>query len=84
MATRETNEVGRLSVSAHLVDARGKPCPVPIIELAGALGASPLVELWATDPAARGDLEAFAGATGHGLLQLDTSAGFLRAVVQRK
>jgi len=56
---------------------------VPIIELAGALKAHPLVELWATDPAAKGDLEAFAQATGHALEQVD-AAGLLRAVVRRR
>ena len=70
-------------VSAHLVDARGRPCPVPIIELALALKAHPVVELWATDPAARGDLAAFARATGHALESQDAAPGLLRAVVRR-
>ena len=32
----DMNEKGQLLVSAHLVDARGKACPAPIIELAKA------------------------------------------------
>ncbi|MFO0597512.1 MAG: sulfurtransferase TusA family protein [Myxococcaceae bacterium] len=77
------NEINRLLVSAHLVDARGKACPAPIIELAKALRAHPNVELWADDPAARGDLDAFVAATGHTLVHLGTT-GLLRAVVRRK
>ncbi|MEW6431687.1 MAG: sulfurtransferase TusA family protein [Myxococcota bacterium] len=59
------NAPTRLEVSAHLVDARGKACPAPIIELAKALQAHARVELWADDPAARADLDAFAAGTGH-------------------
>jgi TusA-related sulfurtransferase len=60
----------RLSVSSHLVDARQKACPLPIIELAKALRTAELVELWATDPAAPADLDAFAQATGHHIEQV--------------
>ncbi|MEW5741562.1 MAG: sulfurtransferase TusA family protein [Myxococcota bacterium] len=80
---REVNEPTRLSVSAHLVDARGKACPAPIIELAKALKGHVHVELWADDPAARGDLDAFAAATGHRVLELQAD-NVLRALVQRR
>lgn len=78
-----SHEPPRLEVSAALVDARGKPCPVPIIELAKALKAHPLVELWADDPAAAGDLRTFAAATGH-TVETSESGVVLRAVVRRK
>jgi tRNA 2-thiouridine synthesizing protein A len=70
----------RLEVSAHLVDARGKPCPVPIIELARALKRFEVVELWADDPAAEGDVKTFCEATGRALRHLERQP-FLRAVV---
>ncbi len=70
----------RLEVSAQLVDARGKPCPVPIIELARALRTCALVELWADDPAAEGDVKTFCEATGRVLRQLEQQP-FFRAVV---
>ena len=76
------NEPARLRVSAHLVDARGKACPAPIIELAKALRSYAEVELWADDPAAWGDLQAFSEATGHPIVEGDARA-LLRAVVQR-
>ena len=75
------HDAARLEVSAFLVDARGKPCPVPIIELAKALRLHPRVELWADDPAAAGDLKTFCEATRRVAEQVDR-AGFLRAVVR--
>jgi tRNA 2-thiouridine synthesizing protein A len=77
------NAPTRLEVSAHLVDARGKACPAPIIELARALRAHERVELWADDPAARGDLEAFAASTGHRLAVV-RAAPSLQALVERR
>ena len=70
----------RLEVSAPLVDARGKACPLPIIELAKALRGTCPIELWADDPAAGPDLEAFCQATGHQVIKLEQTP-FLRAVV---
>lgn len=71
----------RLEVSAHLVDARGRPCPVPIIELAKALKHEVLVELWADDPAAEGDLLTFCRATGRLTVRLERTP-YLRALVR--
>jgi TusA-related sulfurtransferase len=67
-----------------LVDARGQPCPLPIIALAKALKTAATVELWADDPAALVDLHAFIEATGHLLEEVAQShAEGLRAVVSR-
>ena len=79
----DMNEFERLRVSAHLVDARGKACPMPIIELAQALQRWPEVELWADDPAAWGDLYAFATATGHQLVSAPSKGQPLRALIRR-
>ena len=75
------NDLERLLVSAHLVDARGLACPAPIVELAKALRRHPVVELWADDPAARGDLDAFLEATGHGLVATSLAEGLFKVVV---
>jgi TusA-related sulfurtransferase len=80
----DMNEIERLLVSAHLVDARGKACPMPIIELAKALRQHAQVELWADDPAARGDLNAFLDATGHRLERDGGDQKPLRVVVGSK
>lgn len=78
------NEPTRLLVSAFLVDARGRACPMPIIELARALRAHPEVELWADDPAAWGDLVAFTESTGHALVTPPAKGRVLQAVVRRR
>lgn len=72
-----------LKVSAPLVDARGRPCPWPIIELAKALKIHALVELWADDPAARADLDSFCEATKAQLVSLTTSGAVIQALVAR-
>lgn len=83
VAMRLLHELKRLQVSAHLVDARGCACPLPIIELAKALKSHSEVELWADDPAAKGDLQAFLLATSHRLTQMgDSSAPLLQAVIR--
>ncbi|MDP2272124.1 MAG: sulfurtransferase TusA family protein [Archangium sp.] len=78
------SELRRLLVSAHLVDARGKACPAPIIELVKALQRAPVVELWADDPAAWGDLHAFSQATGHVVEAPIGEGRVVQALVRRK
>lgn len=78
------NAPTRLEVSAHLVDARGRACPAPIIELAKALRVHARVELWADDPAAQADLEAFAAGTGHRVAETRSSAVFQAVVARRE
>ncbi|SER90842.1 TusA-related sulfurtransferase [Pedococcus cremeus] len=54
-----------------VVDARGLRCPLPVIRLAQAakdLPAGALVEVWATDPAARADVPAWCRMRGHELV----------------
>ncbi len=82
MRNAALNEPARLRVSAYLVDARGKACPAPIIELAKALKGHADVELWADDPAAWGDLQAFSEATGHPIVEGEAKP-LLRAIVHR-
>jgi TusA-related sulfurtransferase len=69
------------------VDARGLACPLPILALARALREQPdggLVELWATDPAAEADVQAFCAATGNLLETLERVADILRARVRKQ
>jgi tRNA 2-thiouridine synthesizing protein A len=84
VAMRTDHVPNRLEVSAHLVDARGRPCPVPIIELAKALRRFELVELWADDPAALGDLATFCEATGHQCERVDSAGeqALIRALIR--
>ncbi len=69
---------------AGFVDARGRPCPWPIIELAKALKLHAQVELWADDPAARADVESFCAATGARHAGLHCEGALLKVVVSRQ
>ena len=59
--------------AAVQVDARGRPCPWPIVALARAVREAPpgaRLRLLATDPAVAADVAAWAEATGHALLSV--------------
>jgi tRNA 2-thiouridine synthesizing protein A len=69
----------------RLVDASGRPCPVPILELAKVARACPpgtLVALLATDPAVEGDVRTWCESTGNTLVSLQASAGVFRAEIR--
>ena len=54
-----------------MLDALGRPCPVPVLELARALLGLPggtVVEVVSDDPAARVDVPAFCRMRGHSYL----------------
>ncbi len=60
-------------MAERTVDARGKFCPVPILELSKAMreaGDGDELRLLATDPAVEPDVKAYCAATGHELLSL--------------
>ena len=60
--------------SPVVVDARGRRCPLPVIDLArAARGASPgsLLDLLADDPAASGDVAAWCRLRGHALVSAE-------------
>ena len=72
-----------------LVDARGKPCPLPVIALARAAADSDggsVLELVATDPAARYDVPAWCRMRGHDLESVvaDEAEGTWRFVVRTR
>jgi len=61
-------------MTEHDLDARGLPCPLPIVLLARLLGrvaAGEVVRVRADDPAFAEDLRAWCRATGHGLLSVE-------------
>ncbi len=56
---------------ALVVDARGLRCPLPVIRLAEVARTTPVgavVEVWATDPAARADVPAWCRMRRHELV----------------
>jgi TusA-related sulfurtransferase len=59
------------AVPALVVDATGRRCPLPIIDLAGRIGdvaVGAVVALLADDPAAAADVPAWCRMRGHGYL----------------
>jgi TusA-related sulfurtransferase len=70
-----------------VVDARGKPCPVPVIELAAAVDEAQLGEvvvLLADDPAARTDVAVWCRMKRHDLLSVTEAEHGLRFEVRRR
>ncbi|OAA28307.1 tRNA 2-thiouridine synthesizing protein A [Frankia sp. EI5c] len=64
-------EPARAEPARAVVDARGRRCPIPIIELARHLGdveVGQLIELLADDPAAAADVAAWCRMRGHELV----------------
>lgn len=62
---------GAEHVPDQVLDCLGRPCPVPVIELARALRDAPtgwVVEVLSDDPAARVDVPAFCRMRGHDYL----------------
>ncbi len=65
------NAAGRDGTPVVVVEARGRPCPIPIIELARAardLGAGTVLEVLADDPAAATDVPAWCRLRGQDYL----------------
>jgi tRNA 2-thiouridine synthesizing protein A len=68
-----------------VVDSRGSFCPGPITDLFKAYRSSQLgdiIELWATDPAAKADVTAWAQKSGNDLLDIVDEQGYIRILVK--
>jgi TusA-related sulfurtransferase len=74
------------TVEQHkIIDSRGSFCPGPITDLFKAYRSSQLgdvIELLATDPAARADVTAWAQKSGNELVSIVEEQGYLRIVVK--
>lgn len=68
-----------------VVDSRGSFCPGPITDLFKAYRAANIgdeIELWATDPAAKADVQAWANKSGNELLEAVQDGDHLRLVIR--
>jgi TusA-related sulfurtransferase len=68
-----------------MVDSRGSSCPGPITDLALAYRRSKVgdvIELWATDPGVKPDLEAWARKTGNKVVSVDDEPDKIVAVLE--
>ncbi|CCC81085.1 sulfurtransferase TusA family protein [Thermoproteus tenax] len=72
---------------AKTLDARGKFCPIPVMETAKAINevkVGEVLEVLATDPAADPDIKAWAKRMGHEvILSEKTPEGYLRILIKR-
>jgi len=66
------------------VDSRGSACPGPITDLAMAYRRSKVgdvIELWATDPGVRPDVQAWATKTGNEIVSIEDHDDTIRVVL---
>lgn len=68
-----------------IIDSRGSFCPGPITDLFKAYRNSQVgdvLELWATDPAAKSDVTAWAKKSGNSILEIADEKDYIRVVVE--
>jgi tRNA 2-thiouridine synthesizing protein A len=74
------------AVAQHkVIDSRGSFCPGPITDLFKAYRSSQLgdvIELLATDPAAKSDVSAWAKKSGNELVDVIDEQGYVRMIVK--
>ncbi|AEE94574.1 response regulator SirA [Acidianus infernus] len=71
---------------AKTLDLKGMFCPGPVLETAKAIktiNVGEVLEVYATDPAAKSDLEAWARRTGHQIIDMKQENGVLRVLIKR-
>ncbi len=69
-----------------LLDARGQLCPMPIVNMAKKMkevGPGQVLEIWATDQAAHGDIPAWAQSTGNEFLGEENAGEYTRYLVRK-
>lgn len=72
-------------VARKVIDSRGSFCPGPLTDLFKAYrtaGPGDVLEVWATDPAAKPDIQAWAARTGNELVEVADEKGYSRIVVR--
>lgn len=71
---------------AKTLDAKGMFCPGPVMETAKAMKqiqVGEVLEILATDPAAKPDIEAWARRTGNQILDITQENGVTRILIKR-
>ncbi len=73
-------------MTAHVLDAKGLNCPLPILKAKKALNDVPAgenLEILATDPGAVADFEAFCRQTGNELVESSNDGDVYRFLIKR-
>jgi len=71
---------------AKTLDVRGMYCPGPVLETAKAIkqiNVGEVLEVLATDPAAKPDIEAWSRRTGNELIRVEEQGGVIRILIRR-
>ncbi len=82
-----TQKVQESPKEDSVLDARGKLCPMPVIQAAGAikaLASGQVLKILATDPGSKADFPAWAESLGHRLLKQEAKDGLFTYWVQKK
>jgi tRNA 2-thiouridine synthesizing protein A len=69
----------------RIIDSRGSFCPGPLTDLFKVYREAKngdVLELWATDPAAKADVQAWAKKTGNVVEEIVDEQGYVRIVVR--
>lgn len=77
--------VQEISDGKKILDTRGSYCPGPLTELFKAYRLAKegdLLEVWATDPAAKPDIKAWTSRTGNQLVEVVEERGYTRILVK--
>ena len=77
--------VQEASHGRKILDTRGSYCPGPLTELFKAYRSAKegdLIEVWATDPAAKPDIQAWTSRTGNQLVEVVEETGYTRILVK--
>ena len=78
--------MGAQATPRRTLDCRGLLCPMPIIEASKAIKGmevGQILEMLATDPGSKRDMEAWARQTGHELLDVQEEDGLFKFYVRR-
>jgi tRNA 2-thiouridine synthesizing protein A len=70
----------------HVLDCKGVLCPMPVIRVSQAIktiGVGQILEVQATDPGSRPDMEAWSRQTGHELLASHEANGVFTFYIRR-
>jgi TusA-related sulfurtransferase len=68
------------------IDARGMPCPGPLMSLIGAIRdgeVGEVLEVLSSDEGSRTDIPAWIRKAGHEMVELEEEDGFVRFVVRK-
>ena len=74
-------------MNKKFLDAKDLKCPMPIIEISKAvkqIDVGETIEIHATDPVFRPDLEAWCRKTGNEIITFEEKEGFVSATIEKK